>query len=533
MKKWFLSVKSNKVKYILLLCVAVQLLCTGLYLMNYLQTQKSAQRELSGYSTQLAESISKELQRNNTYLEATAFDKTYREMFGCSGMEWVNRVSQLQSMYALCNNQSGTDYYFFIVDVEKESFLEMVAVRMPFAEYRPVRAALMEICKNDDGNDQLYRLLTLEDGSRVIYTVWRYDGFACGCWISEKEFLRNAAIPDPKVMYDIVLETGADGTAIPMVKTDFRFSLHWIDSQRQMGTSIMALVQTILSLGMVVGLFVITNTVNQRLLLPVQNLTGILEKFSKATRPGNGARWSNAIDDAGEILERLGMQVDSLRLKLAESELEKQRLNLNFRSLQIRPHFLVNNLAMINGMAQVGELEKIKAVTVRLSNYYRYVLRDATDLVPLHLELTHLKNLFEVTQVCNGQTIQALFHVDEAVRDVQIPVLLISTFAENSIKYAQNASGELVVEVWCRTAQEAPGMLRIQILDNGAGFSPEVISVLESGVTLEQTGGRRIGINNCIRRLELLYGDRARISFSNRAVGGAMVEILLPMEVEQ
>lgn len=76
-------------------------------------------------------------------------------------------------------------------------------------------------------------------------------------------------------------------------------------------------------------------------------------------------------------------------------------------------------------------------------------------------------------------------------------------------------------------------MLRIQILDNGAGFSPEVISVLESGVTLEQTGGRRIGINNCIRRLELLYGDRARISFSNRSVGGAMVEILLPMEVEQ
>lgn len=530
MRKWFLTVRSKKLKLILLLCVAVQIICTGLYLVNFVQARQSAQQELSGYTDQLAETISNELQRNNTYLEATAFDKTYRDMFGVSGMEWVNRVSQLQSMYTLCNNQSGTDYYFFVVDVEQEIFLEMVTVRMPFEEYRGVRTALLELCKDDGANDQTYRLLTLDDGSRLIYTIWRYDSFACGCWITEEEFLRNAAIPDPKVMYDIVLERGENGTAIPLVNADFRFYLSWIDGQRQMRTSIMALVQTILSLGMVVGLFVITNMVNQRLLLPVQNLTGVLEKFSQTGRPADGAQWSNAIDDASEILKRLGMQVESLSLKLAEAELEKQKLNLSFRNLQIRPHFLVNNLAMINGMAQLGELDKIKAVTVRLSNYYRYVLRDAAELVPLHLEITHLQNLFEVTQLCNGKAIHAHFIVEESIKASLIPVLLISTFAENCIKYAQNAFGEVELEIRCQPLPDAPDMLQIQICDNGAGFSPEVLSALSCGAQLRQLPGHGVGIDNCIRRLELIYGERAQITFSNRQTGGAIVDIRLPRE---
>lgn len=530
MRHWLRSLKSNKVKYILMVCVATQLLCTGMYLVNFIQVRRQAAKELASYSDQLAEAISKELLRNNTYLEATVFDNTYRQMFSYQNMEWVNCVSQLQSMYTLCNSQATSDYYFFTTDLETGDFFEAVTVRIPFEAYRDVRTQLLALCA--EGGDQVYRLLELSDGSRVIYTIWRYDNFACGCWIPESTFLRSASVIDSSVMYDLVLENGTDGAAIPLVQTDFTFTLRWVESGNQLSISLMTLAQTILSLGMVVGLSVITNMVNQRLLLPVQNLTGVLEKFSQTGRPADGAQWSNAIDDASEILNRLGMQVESLSLKLAEAELEKQKLNLSFRNLQIRPHFLVNNLAMINGMAQVGEVEKIKAVTVRLSNYYRYVLRDAAERVPLHLEITHLQNLFEVTQVCNGKAIHASFLVEESVKDSCIPVLLISTFAENCIKYAQNAFGEVELEIRCQPLPGAAGMLQIQICDNGAGFPPEVISALSCGAQLRQLPGHGVGIDNCIRRLELIYGERAQIIFSNRHIGGAMVEIRLPREVE-
>ena len=291
--------------------------------------------------------------------------------------------------------------------------------------------------------------------------------------------------------------------------------------------------QAILSLAVTVALAVITNTVNRKLLMPARTLSDILEKYSAAPQSPGIAEGANALDDAAVVLERLGMQVESLSLKLAESELEKQKLNLSFRSLQIRPHFLVNNLAMINGMAQVGELDKIQEMTVRLSDYYRYVLRDITDRVPLELEISHLRNLTEVTQQWNGNTIHTCYQVEDAVKRALIPVLLISTFVENSIKHAQNTSGELDLEVVCRAHPERPDTLSIQIMDNGAGFTEDILSAMANHGQIAQTAGRRIGISNCVRRLELLYGDRAGITLSNRDTGGALVSILLPLEVTE
>lgn len=532
MKQWLLSVKSNKVKYILVFCVVVQLLCTGLCLVNYAQVRKAGDRELSDYSDQLVEAISSDLQRNNTFLETIMLSSSYRKMFLYSNMDWVNAVSRLQETSALCNRQAYTEFYFFASDASRGSFVEAVAVRIPFSQYRQIRYALLEACRGDVRNG-VYQLLTLEDGSRILYTLWKYDDYVCGCWLPEETFLKTAYLLEAGTPYRLSLASGSAGLSIPRVEADFSLLVHSLDRTRQLRSTVMALFQAILSLAVTVALAVITNTVNRKLLMPARTLSDILEKYSAAPQSPGIAEGANALDDAAVVLERLGMQVESLSLKLAESELEKQKLNLSFRSLQIRPHFLVNNLAMINGMAQVGELDKIQEMTVRLSDYYRYVLRDITDRVPLELEISHLRNLTEVTQQWNGNTIHTCYQVENAVKRALIPVLLISTFVENSIKHAENTSGELGLEVVCRVHPERPDTLSIQIMDNGAGFTEDILSAMANHGQIAQTAGRRIGISNCVRRLELLYGDRAGITLSNRDTGGALVSILLPLEVTE
>lgn len=532
MKQWLLSVKSNKVKYILVFCVVVQLLCTGLCLVNYAQVRKAGDRELSAYSDQLVEAISSDLQRNNTVLQTIMLSSSYRKMFLYSNMDWVNAVSRLQETSALCNRQAYTEFYFFASDASRGSFVEAVAVRIPFSQYRQIRYALLEACRGDVRNG-VYQLLTLEDGSQILYTLWKYDDYVCGCWLPEETFLKTAYLLDAGTPYRLSLASGSAGLSIPRVEADFSLLVHSFDRTRQLRSTVMAMFQAILSLAVTVALAVITNTVNRKLLMPARTLSDILEKYSAAPQSPGIVEGANALDDAAVVLERLGMQVESLSLKLAESELEKQKLNLSFRSLQIRPHFLVNNLAMINGMAQVGELDKIQEMTVRLSDYYRYVLRDITDRVPLELEISHLRNLTEVTQQWNGNTIHTCYQVEDAVKRALIPVLLISTFVENSIKHAQNTSGELGLEVVCRVHPERPDTLSIQIMDNGAGFTEDILSAMANHGQIAQTAGRRIGISNCVRRLELLYGDRAGITLSNRDTGGALVSILLPLEVTE
>ena len=65
--------------------------------------------------------------------------------------------------------------------------------------------------------------------------------------------------------------------------------------------------------------------------------------------------------------------------------------------------------------------------------------------------------------------------------------------------------------------------------DNGIGFSSEVLQSLDRFETVPQENGRRrIGIQNSIQRLKLMYGEKVQISFSNKESGGAMVSIRIP-----
>ena len=292
MKQWLLSVKSNKVKYILVFCVVMQLLCTGLCLVNYALVRKAGDRELSDYSDQLVEAISSDFQRNNTYLQTIMLTSSYRKMFLYSNMDWVNTVARLQETSALCNRQAYTEYYFFALDVSRDSFLEAVAVQIPFSQYRQIRPALLEACRGEVRNG-VYRLLTLEDGSRILYTLWKYDDYVCGCWITEETFLKTAYLLDSGTPYRMSLVSGSAGLTIPMVEADFSLSVHSLDRTRQLRSTVLALFQAILSLAVTVALADITNTVNRKLLMPARTLSNILEKYSAApqrTGIAEGAR---------------------------------------------------------------------------------------------------------------------------------------------------------------------------------------------------------------------------------------------------
>lgn len=286
----------------------------------------------------------------------------------------------------------------------------------------------------------------------------------------------------------------------------------------------------LLMIGMVI-LLLSVSAVRKNLLEPIQNLTGILSKYSKNTtsyKDVNGAV-INALDDTYDVLSQLSDQMEALSVRLYEAELEKRQLNINFRNLQIRPHFLVNNLTTIYDMAQLGQTDKIMNLTVALSNYYRYVLRDCMDMVPLWQELRHMDSIIRINQEWNGNSVHVEYSIAEDVRSILIPVLLVSTFLENSLKHAANSEHGLNITVFgaCRQEGEKP-FLFLRLRDDGGGYPQELLDYLQSGKLIPEVDGKHIGINNAIQRIRLIYGDAAKITLSNHS-DGAQVEIWIPM----
>ena len=226
-------------------------------------------------------------------------------------------------------------------------------------------------------------------------------------------------------------------------------------------------------------------------------------------------------------MDKLGKRADSLTTKLYASELEKKQLEINFRNLQIRPHFFANCLTMLSAMAENNEIEKINKLTVCLANYYRYIMHDCMDMVTVGQEISHMNDVIAVNDEWNSNQIVFTSEIEESTKNRKIPVLMISTFLENSIKHTVGREGTLRIGLKVWTEKK---VLCIRITDNGEGFQKEMLEGFKLGIYPKEELGRHIGINNVIQRLKLIYTGRANVEFSCTESGGACVEIHIPQE---
>ena len=117
-------------------------------------------------------------------------------------------------------------------------------------------------------------------------------------------------------------------------------------------------------------------------------------------------------------------------------------------------------------------------------------------------------------------------HMAKNAGQYLVPPLLIITFVENSIKYAEVEKSALTLSL--SISQTEKGELSILIRDNGKGFSAEQLDLFNQRNQLfSDTENRCIGIRNICKRLSLLYGENFSLTFRNRSPG-AEVEVRVP-----
>jgi hypothetical protein len=183
--------------------------------------------------------------------------------------------------------------------------------------------------------------------------------------------------------------------------------------------------------------------------------------------------------------------------QLAEARALAQTAQLTALRLQLNPHFLFNTLNAISSLIVTGRNKDGEAMLSKLCGFLRTALvADGRTDVTLEEELETLQTYLEIEAIRFGDRLTVEFAAADDLLDLPVPNFILQPLVENAIKHGvAPTSRPVIVRVGARRDGRD---LILSVSDNGRAARPG-----ESG-----TG---VGLENTRRRLEVIYGPRARL----------------------
>lgn len=224
-------------------------------------------------------------------------------------------------------------------------------------------------------------------------------------------------------------------------------------------------------------------------------------------------------------------QIRKLKITLYEQELEKQKIEMDFLKLQIRPHFYLNCLNFIYSMIDFKEYQSARKMSAITADYLQYVFKNNLEKVKIEAELNHCRNYLDILLLRYQGGFEYYIEQNDEVINAEIFPFLIQVFVENAAKHALTMERKILISVTVYPEEREEGeFVNIYISDTGKGFPEDVLDRLNQGLPLPNVNGHGFGIENCLKRFRYFYGAQGEIHFENSPLGGAIVDIHIPVE---
>lgn len=218
--------------------------------------------------------------------------------------------------------------------------------------------------------------------------------------------------------------------------------------------------------------------------------------------------WTSARRQRQRAADREAM----LAASVVSAELDALRTRL-------QPHFLLNALNTVVGLARLNDAERAADVAVDLGELLRFALAESGDDVPFDAEREIVERYLAIEQARLGDRLVVRWDVDQRMRTTRLPALLWQPLVENAIRHGiarRSAPGVLVL-----SARHDAAVLRLVIDADG----PDGAS---HSMAADELGGLGLGMSTVSRRLQLLHGDNAGVTLTLRD-GGSRTELVMPI----
>lgn len=295
--------------------------------------------------------------------------------------------------------------------------------------------------------------------------------------------------------------------------------------------NILSAVLTVAALGLVVAFIAYTR---RQVATPLEKMQQTIRRI-EAGHTEEKIDLSDEKEEVAEVYRTFNHFIDhilQLKLESYEEHIARQKTELQYLRLQLRPHFFLNSMKRLYALAQQGQMEDVQTYILCLSSHYRFLIYDTTNTVSLQEEMRHVENYLQLQRIGYHLEIRCQVTMEVNPALIQVPPLVVQSFVENSIKHAVVPGHplELALSVKAMDGEEGP-YLTITCLDNGPGFSCQVMEDINLGD--EEFSKKHVGFNNLKHRLALIYRRESFIYVYNRPEGGAGVDIMLPIEESQ
>lgn len=277
----------------------------------------------------------------------------------------------------------------------------------------------------------------------------------------------------------------------------------------------------------------------QNVISPIQQL---YQEIDQVNNRGLKARIH--IHDKGEIGEiaqtfnqlldhqqELSYNMLHTQQNLYEAELTKNRNEILALETQVNPHFLLNALQCICGMAVAYDAPKIIEACAYMSNIFKYCLRQQ-DVVTILEEVENVRQYMKLIDIRFDYAFQWEINIPEELMSLPIMKMILQPLVENAVYHGLEKKGK--GNLWI-SGEVVDGAIQILVEDNGYGIDQNKLSelkdILNNPKRLERevTNRKRIGIVNICRRLNLIYGEQYGLNLETRETGGLKVICRIPI----
>lgn len=184
-------------------------------------------------------------------------------------------------------------------------------------------------------------------------------------------------------------------------------------------------------------------------------------------------------DEIGEVARCFNKMVDDIGNLINENyviTLKEKESELLALQAQINPHFLYNTLDSLYWQATEEENEEIAESILALSQLFRLVLNQGKEDVAISQEMELVSRYLQIQKMRFSKRLNYTISVDEEIKKVRIPKLIIQPFVENAIVHGfENVSTPCMLTVTAKAQKER---IRFEIKDSGIGMRQDQIDAI-------------------------------------------------------